>query len=160
MPAFIIILLGIALIIALFFFMWIDLVLIVVLLFSKYYMAVIIGIPLLTLIRTMLYYNVDLFADDCESFPSNFCYQIENEDELEEMFNVVNNPDVWHKSPITRNYAYTISQAPHTCHNQSTVLYSPNKKYKATISHIAWHHYFLYQQNEFTITWEKLDHAE
>jgi len=143
---------------------WMELLILGFLLFFKYYGTILLCIvfaALITLIRTIRYRDVDIFAEECEYEIDrfrNFMEDTENFKQNIEHLQRAKKPYELPKSRFQRIYPYVIPWKTHTCHNQATTLYSSDQKYKATIQHTAWHHYILCQQNTFTIKEELLDH--
>lgn len=137
-------------------FMWIDIIAIGLLVYYKQYVVLLIGILLITLIRSILYRNQDLCAEACEKFTRDYCEYIGSEDDLKEQFGYADDKPIEHKTSMTRQYAYIITRAPHICHNQKTICYSQDNKYKVTIQHTGWNNYLFLLNNSFTVTREEI----
>jgi hypothetical protein len=145
--------------------MCIDIAIIALLVYFKYYLVLAIGIPLLIIIRTVLYRKQDLCAETCEKFTRDYCTYVENEDDIKKQRdNLDGEPTedkpIEYDSSVTRKYAYILWSKPHVCHNRNTVCYSQDGKYKVTIQHTGWNNYLFFLKNYFTITREPLKDDE
>jgi len=154
---------GIVLLIGIFLFfmslvMFADLVLLFALLYYRLYAIALIAIPLTILIRTIWYYNTDIFACVCEEEFNKTKEKIEDEESVQLLLTHEGPRSLQQKIETSREGSYALLWAPHVCENQLTTLYSPTGRYKVTLQHTAWHNYFIYQQHEFTLIWEYADH--
>lgn len=138
--------------------MFADIVIFCALLYYKLYAIALIAVPLTILIRTIWYYNTDIFIDVCEQELAKAIEKLEDEESVHQLLTHEGPRFVNQKIETSREGSYALFWAPHECPNQSTTVYSPSKRYKVTIQHTAWHNYFVYQQHEFTLIWEHADH--
>lgn len=147
-------------------FMWIDIIIIAALIYYKQYLVLLIGIPLVMLIRTLQYRKKDLCAEICETFVKNYCSYVENEDDIKKENHEttgekpVDDKPIEHDSSTTRQYAYVLWSKPHECQHQKTVCYSQSGKHKVTIQHTSWDNYLFLLTNYFTITREEISPEE
>jgi len=112
----------------------------------------------LILVQTWRYYNVDIFQDACEMAKWLYVQQFLNDADYLQYMNATEGTSWQHPIEINSYWrgCYTLAHAAHRCQCQPCVLYSPDKRYKATVYHAYWKYNFFNQKNRFTVTFERV----